>query len=210
MQSFFEAVPAAKWVRSTGRLHVYAVAGGEVAAMAEGYQRLLAERGVAGLSRQPASYLHLTVELIQRYVDELTGDQLEQLVAALAGRIAAVPAFDMQIGPALVALHSITLDAVPDQPWQLLRRSVREAIVAVLGEDAVAPLAGPGRPHITLGYAVGDVDIDPHLSALNNCRLGRAVMPIERVYLVAVDQDPVAGVYIWPAPLAALPLGARR
>lgn len=210
MRSFFETVPAARWPRSQGRLHVYAVADGAVAEMAATFQQLLAERGVTGLSRQPAAYLHMTIEMIQRYVEDLTEDQLTGLRTALTARIAGVPAFDLQVGPALVAAHSITLDAVPDQPWRQLRHAVRQAAVDALGADAVKPLAGPGRPHVTFGYAVTDVDIEPHLGALNNCRLGRATMPIEQVQLLAVDQNPSVGVYTWPAPLAVLPLGARQ
>ena len=54
-----------------------------------------------------------------------------------------------------------------------------------------------------------DVDIDLHLSALDNCQHGRATLPVDQVYLVAVDHDPAAGHGTWPTPLATLPLGAR-
>lgn len=82
---------------------------------------------MAGLSRQPASCLHMTIEMIQRYADDLTDDQLAGLGESLTVRVAAVPGFDLQVGPALVAAHPITVDAVPDQPWRQLRHAVRQA-----------------------------------------------------------------------------------
>jgi 2'-5' RNA ligase len=206
MQSFFSRVPAARWPSPFGRLHVYAFAGPEVTTLTQAYQRLLAERGVTGLSRQPAPFLHLTVEMLLPHVDDLTGEQLGRLRDALAEQIAALPAFELQVGPALLSLYSITLDAVPDEPWQQLRQAVRTAATAALGDDAVPPQTRSSQPHVTIGYATGDTDIGPHVSALNDLRLPRAVLTVDEVHLVAVDQDPAAGIYTWPAPLATFPL----
>jgi 2'-5' RNA ligase len=206
VQSFFATVPAARWRRPHGLLHLYALPGPDVAEMAQAYQQVLAARAVTGLSRQPAGHLHMTVEQLLVYADELPDDRLEQLQAALAAHVAQVPAFTLTIGPALVSVHSITLDAVPDEPWRVLRRAVRAAVTETLGPDAIPPMTGPGRPHITLGYATQQLNIEPHLGALNHVRLDRAVLRVDEIVLLAVDQDTDAGVYTWPGVLAKLPL----
>jgi hypothetical protein len=204
MKSFFEAMT---WPRSRGRLHVYAFGNAPVVAMADAYHQALGERGAAGLRRQPAEFLHVTIEQIQRYEDDLTDDQLQDLSAALAKQVAAVPAFDLTVGPAWMAQSAIGLDAVPDEPWRQLRRAVRDAAVRALGDDAVKPMDSPGAPHLTISYATEEVDVEPQV--LHRVRAGRATLPVNEVYLVAVDQDPVAGVYSWPGTIATLLLGPR-
>jgi hypothetical protein len=207
MKSFFESMT---WPRSRGRLHVYALANAPVAAMARAYHEVLADRGVtANLPRQPDEFLHVTIEQIQRYVDDMTADELGTLTAALTEHIGAVPAFDLTVGPIGVEHHAIGLDAVPDEPWQRLRQAVRAAAVEALGEDAVKPMHGPGAPHVSVSYATGEVDIMPHLRDLLRVRPGRATLPVDEVHLVAVEQDPAAGVYSWPGTVATFSLGSR-
>ncbi|GAB4060575.1 2'-5' RNA ligase family protein [Catellatospora paridis] len=205
MESFFTRTPQATWPRPTGRLHIYAPVNAEVTAMAARYQGLLAARGLRELSRQPARWLHMSVEHLTRHLDELTPDQLETLTGELRARLATVPAFSLQVGPALVSAHSITLDAFPDQPWRQLRRAARSAAVASLGDDAVAQTSGPGQPHVTVSYCTGHVDIEPHLSALSALRVGRAELPVQAVHLAAVEQHVGSGTYTWTS-VAQIPL----
>jgi hypothetical protein len=145
MQSFFDRSPSARWPK-VGRLHIYALPPDDhVAIMASAYQDLLHTRGISNMSRQPDSWLHMTVERLDYYRDELDTDRLTALRTVLDEHVAMVPAFELQIGPCLFSLHSITLDAVPDQPWRNLRQAVRSAAVESLGPDAVAPMTGHGR-----------------------------------------------------------------
>jgi hypothetical protein len=206
MESFFTRSPEARWPKA-GRLHIYALPRDDgVATMTAAYQDLLAARGLINLSRQPGRWLHLSVERFNRYLDELTDAQLAALTTALRRHVASVPAFTLQIGPALVAAHTITLDAVPDQPWRDLRSAVRQAAVEALGPDAIDPMAGHGRPHMSVSYATGHVDIEPHLGALNHVRAGRATFPVTTAHLLAVHQHADTGTYTWEpvdtAPLA--------
>ena len=205
MQSFFDRSSSARWPK-VGRLHIYALPPDDhVAAMATAYQDLLHIRGVSNLSRQPAQWLHMTVERIDYYRDELDADRLAALRTALHEHVATVPAFELQIGPALVSLHSITLDAVPDQPWRDLRQAVRSAAIESLGPDADATMTGHGRPHVTTGFATGPVDIEPHLGALNHVRAGRAAFLVSTAHLVAVHQHVDTGTYTWE-PVDTFPL----
>lgn len=208
MESFFTRSPDARWPKA-GRLHIYALPpDGRVAEMATTYQDFLTARGLTTLSRQPARWLHLSVERVNHHIDELTGEQLTTLASALREHLAAVPAFVLQIGPALVATHTITLDAVPDQPWRDLRLAVRQAATQALGSNAVAPMTGHGRPHVTVAYCTDHVDIEPHLGALNHVRAGRVSFPVATAYLVAVEQHADAGIYTWE-PVDAFPLAAE-
>jgi hypothetical protein len=205
MRSFFASNT---WPRSSGRLHVYAFANAPVGELAAAYHRVLTANGVTGLPAQPAAFLHVTIEQVQRYVDDLTPAELAALSAALGKHIAAVPAFDLTVGPALVTSRGILLDAVPDEPWSHLRQAVRAAAVETFGDDAVRPMSHPGAPHCTIAYATGPGAVDPE-DILLQARPGRAVLPVTEVHLVAVTQDPAAAAYSWPDPLATFPLGPR-
>ena len=207
MESFFTRSEGATWSRQ-GRLHVYALPPDDaVAAMATAYQDFLAARGLPNLSYQPARWLHLSVERFNIHLDDLTAAQRATLCTALRVHLAAVPAFTLQVGPALVATHAVTLDAVPDQPWRDLRLAVRRAATEALGPDAIAPMHQHGRPHVTVSYGVGHVDIEPHLGALNHVRAGRALFPVHVADLVAVHQHADIGTYTWE-PVYRVSLGA--
>ncbi|WP_433531329.1 2'-5' RNA ligase family protein [Micromonospora sp. CA-263727] len=187
-------------------LHIYLVPPPSVGVMASAFQDLLAARGVPHLSRQPVQWLHATVARFNRCLADLTGADVAALCEALRLSITEVPAFRWQIGPALASLHSITLDAAPDQPWRDLREVVRATAVEVLGEDVVAPLTGPGRPHVTVSFCTGPVAIEPHLGALAHVRAGRAQWQVSTAHLVAVHQHADAGTYSWES-IASFPLG---
>lgn len=205
MKSFFTRNPNATWARQ-GLLHVYLLPGDEVAALAAAYQNRLAERGVTDLPPIPQRWLHITVEKINVHADDLPQDSRTALINALRTELATVPTFNAQVGPHLVGQHAVELDVVPDEPWRVLRQAVRKAATAALGDNAVAPVAGPGRPHIALAYATGNVDLEPHLGALNHVRAGRAEMRVEAAELVAVRQEPDLGLYSWD-PIERIPLG---
>lgn len=74
--------------------------------MATAYQHLLDTRGLNNQSRQPSRWLHVSVERLNHYLDELTDRQLTALTAALGQHVAAIPAFTLQIGLALVSAPS--------------------------------------------------------------------------------------------------------
>src|SRR4051812_15437614 len=113
MESFFRRSPDATWTRQA-RLHIYALpTATAVATMAAAYQDFLSQRQLPNLSHQPGRWLHLSVEKFNAHLDDLTSAQQADLRAALQRHVAAVPAFTVQIGPALVADHTIPLDAVP-------------------------------------------------------------------------------------------------
>jgi hypothetical protein len=207
MESFFTRKPDATWPKA-GRLHIYALPRSDaVAAIAAPYQDFITARGLPNLSLQPLQWLHLSVERFNVYLDELMPAQITTLREALKQHLAVVPAFDLQVGPALVATHTITLDAVPDEPWRDLRSAVRQAATEALGPDAVSSATGHGRPHVTISYSTGHLDIEPHLGALNHVRAGRATFPVTTAHLLAVHQHADAGTYSW-RPIDTFPLRA--
>lgn len=205
MESFFERSSTARWQRD-GVLHIYLVAPPAVTLLAEAYQQALADRAVSNLPPQPPKWLHMTVERFNQHRDDLDDLRLTALCNSLRAELAEVPAFSLQVGPALPSAYSISLDAVPDEPWLRLRHTVRRAAVTALGETAVNPLGTGGRPHVTIAFCTGPVAIEPHLSALNHVREGRAEWTVAAAHLVAVHQHADAGTYSWDT-LAEIPLG---
>lgn len=147
------------WKSPLGRPHVYLLPDEATVDYAVHYQDLLAD--VDDLPVQPRAWLHMTVENFNRRTDNLTATQVQRLSLALADQLARVDPFDHTIGPALASHTSIALDATLDQPWHQVRAAVRTATADVLGPDAMQPMSRPGRPHITLAYATGHVDVDP-------------------------------------------------
>ena len=197
MQSFFTRRPDATWTQQK-RLHVYLLPHDDaVAAVAAAYQNRLDERLVSGrLSRIPRRWLHMSVEKLNVHLDDLREAERAALIENLRAQLATVPEFVLQIGPHLVSAHALELDAWPDEPWHRLRQAVRDGATAALGKDAIAPMSGLGRPHITLGYATGEIDLESHFGALNHVR-GRASTTVDTAHLVAVDQHPDRGLYTW-------------
>lgn len=90
MKPFFSSVQAARWPYADHRLHVYLLPDAAVADLAAAYQQGLDHAGIAGLSRIPAEWLHLTVQLLTVPTDDLTFDQMTRLVDELRVALATV------------------------------------------------------------------------------------------------------------------------
>lgn len=157
----------------------------------------------------PDEWLHATVQMVDgRPAADVDADQRAALVDALHHQVAAVPAFDVVVGPAMANRAGVLLDMDGDQPgepWAVLSGRVRAAIGEVFGESALS--YEPGPPHVTLGYAGGGEDSGIVQSRLRrHVRPGRAGMHVDAVILVDVIQDQAANAYRWTQ-IARVPLG---
>jgi 2'-5' RNA ligase len=133
----------------------------------------------------PADGLHMTIQGVA-FADELTPDQVATLTAEAARRCAELPPFTLTVGPANGFDAGTFLRATPWHPVAELRRRLREAVAAVLGEDRV-PDGEPAvfKPHISLAYchaAVPAADLIDRVTRLRE--LPHAMTTITGVDLV--------------------------
>jgi hypothetical protein len=100
----------------------------------------------------PPDGLHMTIQGVA-FADELTPDQVAALGAEADRRCADLAPFTLTIGPANGFEAGTFLRSTPWQPVAELRRRLREAVAAVLGEGRI-PEGEPAefKPHISLTY----------------------------------------------------------
>ncbi|MGW1463826.1 2'-5' RNA ligase family protein [Streptomyces sp. NPDC002308] len=157
-----------------------------------------------GLTLIPDPWLHLTMQGIG-FVDEVDAATVDQVVAAAGARLAAVPAFEIQLGAGPVVLdpEAILLPALPSEPVHAVRDAVRAAIGDVLPE--VPEQASGFRPHVSVAYSAGTGPVAPIAEALDALDVPAATARITFAELIVLGRD--RQMYEWET-YARVPLGA--
>ncbi|MGC4983947.1 2'-5' RNA ligase family protein [Streptomyces sp. DT193] len=172
----------------------------DVHRLAAEYRAGLAPLGDA-LTPIPDQWLHLTMQGIG-FVGEAKEDDVEAIVEAARARLASVPAFDIEIGPAVLDPEAILLHAHPDGPVRAVRDAIRAAIGDVL--DEVPEKAEGFTPHVSVAYSAGDGWAAPVGQVLDGLDLAPAHARISSAELIVLHRD--NQMYEWE-PYAAVPLG---
>ncbi|WP_306192025.1 2'-5' RNA ligase family protein [Streptomyces sp. MK5] len=173
----------------------------------EDVQRLAAEYRTAlapvgdSLTLIPDQWLHLTMQGIG-FVGEVKEQDVHAIVDAARPRLAAIPAFEARIGPAVVDPEAILLPVQPDDAVRAVRDAIREAIEGVLGD--VPEKADGFRPHVSVAYSAGDGPADSIAKALAGVRVAPAQARISNADLIVIHRD--NEMYEWE-PFATVPLG---
>ncbi|MBQ0928609.1 hypothetical protein [Saccharopolyspora endophytica] len=211
MQNFFTRHQTATWPEPE-RLHIYLRSNAELQAVVERYQEELRRSRVAAehhLGLQDPQFVHFTVQMLSLYRRQLSQSALDGLVDRLESDLAKVKPFALSVGPPQASVHAVELwvDPGADQAWAGLVGMVRGAVAAVLGADAMPPVASNGRPHASLGYGYGDGDSGVIMSTLNavSPRPGFVEVPVRELELVSVTQHPHRGAFTWET-VAVLPV----
>ncbi|CAM5501889.1 MULTISPECIES: 2'-5' RNA ligase family protein [Streptomyces] len=149
----------------------------------------------------PDQWLHLTTQGIG-FIDEVSEDDVQAIVAAAHTRLAAVPAFDIELGPAVVDPEAVLLPANPAEPVQRLRAAIRTAIGDVLHE---VPEAADGfRPHVSVAYSAVNGTAEHVTEALAPLAASTARVHIAAADLIVIHRD--NRMYEWET-YASVPLG---
>ncbi|MGV9934058.1 2'-5' RNA ligase family protein [Streptomyces olivaceoviridis] len=149
----------------------------------------------------PDQWLHLTTQGIG-FIDEVSEDDVQAIVAAAHTRLAAVPAFDIELGPAVVDPEAVLLPANPAEPVQRLRAAIRTAIGDVLHE---VPEAADGfRPHVSVAYSAVNGTAEHVTEALAPLGASTATAHIAAADLIVIHRD--KRMYEWET-YASVPLG---
>ncbi|MFI6274363.1 2'-5' RNA ligase family protein [Streptomyces sp. NPDC050988] len=172
----------------------------DVHRLAAEYRSALAPLGDA-LTPIPDQWLHLTMQGIG-FVGEAKETDVLAITDAARARLAAVPAFDLQLGPAVLDPEAVLLHVEPDGPVRAVRGAIREAIADVLGE---APEKAEGfTPHVSVAYSAGDGPAEPIAQALSELAPTPAAARISTAELIVIHRD--NQMYEWES-FAKIPLG---
>lgn len=100
--------------------------------------------------------------------------------------------------------HGVTVEGAATPEWDALVDTVR-AVAAALAPDREPPRR-PHAPHVSLGYAVGDgsnAELQSLLDTVSGA--GPFRLRVDAAHLLAVHQNPDAGVFTWdPIDVVAL------
>ncbi|MFB7329936.1 2'-5' RNA ligase family protein [Streptomyces sp. NPDC056190] len=172
----------------------------DVQRLAAEYRKTLAPVGDV-LTLIPNRWLHLTMQGIG-FVGEVKEQDVHAIVDAARPRLAAIPAFEARIGPAVVDPEAILLPVQPDDAVRAVRHAIREAIGDVLGD--VPEKAAGFRPHVSEAYSAEDGPADPIAQALDGVRVAPVQARISNADLIVIHRD--NQMYEWE-PFATVPLG---
>jgi 2'-5' RNA ligase len=166
--------------------------------LASRYRAALAD--VPGLDLVPNQWLHLTMQGLG-FVDHVTEKDARAVVEAATARLAAVPAFDLELDRPTITPEAIRWD--PDSPGpDAVRRAIRAAINDVCSE---VPEAAEGfSAHVTIAYSNSSGPTSPVRDALAKIPSSPAIARITHADLIILNRD--HRMYEWET-FAPVPLG---
>jgi 2'-5' RNA ligase len=172
----------------------------DVHRLAAEYRSALAPLGDV-LTPIPDQWLHLTTQGIG-FVGEAKESDVHAIAEAARLRLAAIPAFDLQLGPAVLDPEAVLLHVEPDGPVRSIREAIREAIHDVLGE--VPEKAEGFTPHVSVAYSAADGLAELIARALAELDAPPARARISTAELIVIHRD--NQMYEWES-FARVPLG---
>lgn len=172
----------------------------DVHRLAAEYRSALAPLGDI-LTPIPDHWLHLTMQGIG-FVGQTKEEDVNAIVEAAHAHLAAVPAFDLRIGPAVLDPEAVLLRVDPDSAVRTVRNSIRTAIGEVLG--GIPEKAEGFTPHVSVAYSAQDGSTSPIRQILGGLSLTPAQARISSAELIVIHRD--NQMYEWE-PFAKVPLG---
>lgn len=172
----------------------------DVHRLAAEYRSALAPLG-STLAPIPDKWLHLTMQGIA-FVGEGKEEDTQAIADAARDRLAAVRAFDLRIGPAVLDPEAVLLHVKPDGPVRAVRNAIREAIGVVLGD--VPEKAEGFTPHVSVAYSNSDGSAEPIAQVLAGLDIPPATARISAAELIVINRD--NKMYEWES-FAKVPLG---
>jgi 2'-5' RNA ligase len=151
----------------------------------------------------PAEWLHLTVQGIG-FADQVHAGELEQIVAAVRRRCAALAPVRLTLGPAELQAEGVWLRVAPSVVVRRVRAAVRAGIADVWGAGRVPEPAGGFTPHVSLAYSNTDGPDAPFAAALAGLAPRSATVEVAAIQAISLGRD--AHVYRWET-LATVPFG---
>lgn len=172
----------------------------DVHRLAAEYRSALAPLG-STLTPIPDKWLHLTMQGVG-FVGETNEEDVHLIAEAAGARLAAVPAFALQVGPEVLDPEAVLLRVHPDGPVRTVRDAIRAAIEDVVGE---VPEKSEGfTPHVSVAYSAGNGPSAPVADVLTGLHTTPAEAHISSAELIVIHRD--NQMYEWKT-FARVPLG---
>jgi 2'-5' RNA ligase len=157
--------------------------------------------GVQGLDPIPQRWLHLTMQGLG-FTDEVSDDDVAAVTRGATARLAAVPAFDMTLGPIEADAEATGLLVRPWAAVTEVRNNIRGAIADVWDEVPEKPQF---HPHVSVAYSNADVLTGPLRERVAPLRdVEPVTIPITSAQLIRLNRD--NQMYEWDV-VADIPLG---
>jgi hypothetical protein len=199
---FFD-LPTTQWSTLTGCLHLYALpaAGDPIRSQFDDMAVVLAD--VPGLGLQPERFMHVTVQRLDAYEPDLADERWGRLLAALPEALREHSPFQATFAEPRARSHAIEAIGPVTPEWSSLLEHVR-SVIAQCGLASALTMPPPA-PHYSLAYSLAELDDELFEAALAPVAR-RSAFEIDSLALVAVDQDPDAGIFAFE-PLSTWRLG---
>ncbi len=201
MRRFFDQ-HTTRWRKLTGALHLYVCPPPDDHLFDTFRREAAALTPFHQLAIQPERFVHMTLQRLDAYREELEPHDLARLGASLGDELGELESFQVTYAGATVRERAVEAIGQPSDQWADLVWHIQRAVdVAGLGHTLAEP---PFGPHYTLAYCVEDVldsDIETRLAAVATS----TTMAVDKVTLVAVDQHPDKGIFTFDT-LAQWPL----
>lgn len=190
MQRFFDR-PDTRWRRLEGALHFYLLPHRDDSALSTHDEAVGRLGDLPGVAIQPGPYLHVTLQRLDAYEDELGAPRWEGLLSDLGARLAGLDPFVLRFAAPAVRERAVEVLGTEDASWRRLVGTLRTALCEHGLEDVLT--APPFGPHYTLAYCTAPVEDEDVRRALGPARTTE--ITVDEVALVAVDQHPETGVF---------------
>ena len=142
--------------------------------------------GVEGLDLIPQRWLHLTMQGLG-FTDEVSDDDVQAITRAATKRLAAVPAFDLTLGPIEADDEATGLLVRPWTAVAAVRDGIRAAIADVWDEVPENPQF---HPHVSIAYSNSDVPTGPIRERVAPLRdIEPVIIPITGAQLIRLNRD---------------------
>lgn len=141
---------------------------------------------VEGLDLIPHRWLHLTMQGLG-FTDEVSDDDVEAITRTAAERLAAVPAFELTLGPIQADDEATGLLVRPWDAVNAVRDGIRSGIAEVWDEVPENP---EFHPHVSIAYSNADVPTGPLRERVAPLRdIAPVTVPIKGAQLIRLNRD---------------------
>ena len=207
MKRFFDR-PDTHWRRGDGALHLYATpgTGSTVAGVAKAAEPIL--NGMGALVAQPLRYVHITLQRLDLYEDELDDNGTTALRTSLAAFARTASPLTVRCGSPLVRREAVEVLGEDRDAFNALVSGSRAACAQAGLADALTE--PPFGPHFTLAYCTtaSDEETDRQLAAALSKACPASIFTIDRISLVSVEQRRDEGIFAFDT-LAEWELGVN-
>ncbi len=140
------------------------------------------------------------------FADEVSAEQVRQMVAAARRRCRGLAPLVVRLGPAQVQQEGVTLAVAPQGPLRWVRMALRGAIAEVWGPARVPQAAEAFWPHVSIAYSNRKGPAAPVIDRVVRVGALETVAKVADARLLELERE--GHVYRWRTH-AVVPLGTE-